>query len=478
MKNIKYILFSITLLLIFNNRVSAASGSLSVSAGQIYVGDSFTTTVSLSGVATWNVHVNATGPVKGGCSINDADSSGTNTSKQYSVKCTSTGTGTITVTLTGGIGGQNDDVETRISGSKSISVIARPSGGGVTPSRTTPTTPKRTEPTKSSNTKLEEFGVKGYSISPEFSNDNNNYSLTVPFDTTNISIYTSRTSDKQKVSGNGDKEVKTGDNKFEVVVTAEDGTKRTINLNVNVDTKPITIKLDGKDYTVIKKKEELPNLDIPHEDMPLTIQEQDVSAYRIDKIGYILIGLKNNEGKVQLYKFDSYKNNEKEPTYELFNYLKIKDMNLVILEFPTKKIPDGYKKYTEKIGDIEYTVYKLDKDSKYGLIYATNAETGKTNIYKYEKSENTIQIYEKLTKKANVDKTEKYKKLILIMGTAIIILVLLTTIGFTKKPKDKKQEKSKSENSLTKKDIKKIEKTTKKDEKKNKKKQKKGEPEF
>lgn len=477
MKRIKYIAFSIIALLAFNNKVFAGA-YISTDKSQVTPESTFTVTAGVSGVASWNVHVSASGPVSG-CTINAADAteSATNGSKSYSVTCKATGTGTITLRLSGDTTTESG-ANSAISGTRTVSVIARPSGGGVTPSRTTPTTPKRTEPTKSSNTKLEEFGVKGYSISPEFSNDNNNYSLTVPFDTTNITIYTSRTSDKQKVSGNGDKEVKTGDNKFEVVVTAEDGTKRTINLNVNVDTKPITIKLDGKDYTVIKKKEELPNLDILHEDMPLTIQEQDVSAYRIDKIGYILIGLKNNEGKVQLYKFDSYKNNEKEPTYELFNYLKIKDMNLVILEFPTKKIPSGYKKYTEKIGDTEYTVYKLDKDSKYGLIYATNAETGKTNIYKYEKSENTIQIYEKLTKKATVDKTEKYKKLILIMGATIIILVLLTTIGFTKKPKDKKQEKSKSENSLTKKDIKKIEKTTKKDEKKNKKKQKKGEPEF
>lgn len=462
----KKLIFCLAFLL-FMPVVKAGSYSISASSTSISVGQSVTVYVKVDGAAgKFSASSNNSGVLQ----FNDNSPSVwiDNGSSSFKFIAKNAGSATITISPQDVAGYDGNE----ITGSKSITISVK------SPSRTTPTTPKRTEPTKSSNTKLEEFGVKGYSISPEFSNDNNNYSLTVPFDTTNITIYTSRTSDKQKVSGNGDKEVKTGDNKFEVVVTAEDGTKRTINLNVNVDTKPITIKLDGKDYTVIKKKEELPNLDIPHEDMPLTIQEQDVSAYRIDKIGYILIGLKNNEGKVQLYKFDSYKNNEKEPTYELFNYLKIKDMDLVILEFPTKKIPDGYKKYTEKIGDTEYTVYKLDKDSKYGLIYATNAETGKTNIYKYEKSENTIQIYEKLTKKATVDKTEKYKKLILIMGAAIIILVLLTTIGFTKKPKDKKQEKSKSENSLTKKDIKKIEKTTKKDEKKNKKKQKKGEPEF
>ena len=472
MKKIKYIIFSMLTLFTFNNKVLAGA-SVYASKSQVTVGSTFSVTASVSGAAAWNVHVSASGPVSG-CTINAADAteSATNGSKSYSASCKATGTGTITLKLSGDTTTEAG-ANSAISGTATVTVVANSSGGGGgTP---TPTTPKKVEPTKSSNTKLEEFGVKDYKISPEFSNGVNDYSLTVPYDTTKISIYTSRTSDKQKVTGNGEKEVKTGDNKFEVIVTAEDGTRRKINLNVIVDSKPIVIKLDGKDYTVIKKKEELPNLDIPHEDMPLTIQEQDVSAYRIDKIGYILIGLKNNEGKVQLYKFDSYKNNEKEPTYELFNYLKIKDMNLVILEFPTKKIPDGYKKYTEKIGDTEYTVYKLDKDSKYGLIYATNAETGKTNIYKYEKSENTIQIYEKTVKK-KVNDNDKYKKLIIILGGVILFLLLLTTIGFTRKPKDKKSKKN--DDSLTKKDIKKIEKTTKKEEKKNKKKQKKGEPDF
>ena len=481
MKKIKYIAFSVITLFAFSNKVLAA-GSVSVNKSQVTVGDSFTVTASISGAATWDVHVSASGPVSG-CSIQQAgytqDLSAT--SKSWSATCTATGTGTVTVSLSGTT--TNDAGATSgISGSRSVTVVAKSSGsGGKTNTNTNNYQPKKTEPTKSSNTKLEEFGVKGYKVNPEFSNGTNSYSLTVPYDTTKITIYASRSSNKQTVTGTGDKEVKTGENKFDIVVTAEDGTKKTISLNIVVDQKPIKVDVDGKEYTVIKKKEELPKLDIEHEDKELNMEEQNVPAYRISNIGYTLIGLQDSEGNKYLYKFKAYKADEKPAEYTLFRYIKAGDIYLIPLDFPKSKIPDNYKEYKEKIGDTEYTVYKLEENSKYSLLYGTNINTNKDNIYKYESSENTLQLYEKNVKKVN---NEKYKKLIMILGGVVVFLLLLTTIGFTRKPKDKtfkekfSKEINEEEDLLSKRDIKKIEKETKKQEKKQKKKQKKGEPEL
>ena len=88
---------------------------------------------------------------------------------------------------------------------------------------------------------------------------------------------------------------------------------------------------------------------------------------------------------------------------------------------------------------ITNTVYKLSKDSKYSLIYGINVETGKENVYKYDKNENTLQIFEREEQKLLEEELEKYKKLIMILGGVILVLILLVTIGFTRKPKQKKE---------------------------------------
>lgn len=65
MKRISFLFTAIITLFAFYTTVWAASGSLSVSSDSVCVGDSFTTTVSISNAASWNVHVASTGPVSG-----------------------------------------------------------------------------------------------------------------------------------------------------------------------------------------------------------------------------------------------------------------------------------------------------------------------------------------------------------------------------------------------------------------------------
>ena len=481
MKN-KYLIFTLILFTAFVSKVSAG-GSISTNASSVYSGDSFTITASINGSATWNVNVGSSGPVSG-CTIRQAGYTDdlSETSKTWSATCNTNGTGTVTITLSGTIT-NGDGVTTPISGSRTVQVVDRPASNNNSNNNNSNNNNKQNttvkKETKSNNTKLEEFGVKDYKISPDFSNDKNDYTLTVPYDVNKIEIYATRSSDKQKVTGTGEKELKEGENKFEVVVTAEDGTRRTINLTVNVDSKPIVVKVDGNDYTVIKKKEELTKLDIEHEDMTLTIEEQEIPAYRIDKIGYVLVGLKDSEGNINLYKFDSFKNDEKEPEYHLFKYLKSTGILFIRLDFPKNKIPKNYKKYTETINDEKVEVYKLSKNSKYSLIYGLNVETGKENIYRYNSEENTLQLYEREEVKKIEEKVVRREKLIMILGGIIFILIILTTIGFTRHPKNKAddfftEEKEEDTEKLTKKDIKRMNKENKKIEKENKKKLKKG----
>ncbi|MBP3461033.1 MAG: cadherin-like beta sandwich domain-containing protein [Bacilli bacterium] len=471
MKKIKYLTLIFVSTFLFNTGVKAAS-SLYTSSSTVYNGSTFKVGVKLSGVASWEIHVSASGPVSG-CSINQADATenAMNGSKTYTAECKTTGTGTIKINLNGNTTDQNGNT-VNISGSKSVNVISKP-----TSSNTSNNSSTSKKETKSSNNNLKSLEIEGYKLSPEFDKNKTDYTLTVPNDVNKIKILAYKEDDKASLSGDdGEKEVKEGENKFSVVVKAENGSEKKYNITITVDSKPIIVKIQNEEYTLIKKKDELPELELKHEDLTLNIEDQEVPAYRIDNISYVLVGLKDKEGNVNLYKFDSFKDNEKPTEYKLFKSFSFDSKMINIIDFPKNKIPSNYKKYSIKINDQDVIVYKLNKNSKYSLIYGINLITGKENIYRYDSDENTIQIYEREEEKILEEKISQYEKLILILGVVIVILILLVTIGFTRKVKNK--ETNEIDNELTKKEIKKIEKDTKKQNKKNKKKLEKGEPEM
>ena len=88
-----------------------ASSVLNVNKSEIKVGDTFNVKVSLNDVASWNVHVNATGPVSE-CIINEANTTddAKNTSVTFNTTCKATGEGNIVVKLTGDV--SNEEVIT------------------------------------------------------------------------------------------------------------------------------------------------------------------------------------------------------------------------------------------------------------------------------------------------------------------------------------------------------------------------------
>ena len=88
MKKLKLLLLSLISIFVFKINVYAASGSLSVSSGSVYVGDNFTVTANVNSAASWNIHVSSSGPVSG-CSIVQADATADalDTNKTFTANC-------------------------------------------------------------------------------------------------------------------------------------------------------------------------------------------------------------------------------------------------------------------------------------------------------------------------------------------------------------------------------------------------------
>ncbi len=121
-KNKKTFLIILITMFIFNTKVFAISGNMSVNTTNTHVGNSFTITVNISSVAAWNIHVNATGPVND-CIINEVNytDNALNTNKTFSTECVATGEGTITIVLSGDATSETDET-IEFSDTKTINV--------------------------------------------------------------------------------------------------------------------------------------------------------------------------------------------------------------------------------------------------------------------------------------------------------------------------------------------------------------------
>ena len=96
----------------------------------------------------------------------------------------------------------------------------------------TTTAPEEEEPEQSNNKDLKSLTVEGYMLTPEFSNDVTDYSLTINDDVDSIEITAEPVDENAEVEIIGNSNLLIGDNTIQVKVTAEDGTIRTYRINV------------------------------------------------------------------------------------------------------------------------------------------------------------------------------------------------------------------------------------------------------
>lgn len=381
---------------------AAGSASLTVSRTTIENGTSVTAYINLSNVAAWNVSINSSGATSG-CSQKFVGDSGTgkNINRTFSVTCRATSIGIINFAISGDIT-SSDLTNTSVSGSRSVTVT-----------RPVPVAPKST------NNYLKSLSVEGASLTPKFNKTTLEYSVELEPKTEKIKISAQVEDSKASLKGTGTITVSEGDNKINVVVTAENGNQRTYVINARVkELEPIEVTIDGKKYTVVRKKEEL-TMPLTYIERTSTINDEEVPSFYSEFTKFTLVGLKDSEGKIGLYIYD-----EKDNTYELYNELDFNKLALYIKE-PGKgiHIPSGYNKTKITIKDNEITAYKFNSKSKYSLIYGMNIETGEEHLYMYDSEENTIQRY-------NGEEVNELNKKINDYTVIITTLALFSFISF------------------------------------------------
>lgn len=161
--------------------------------------------------------------------------------------------GSTTVTFDNGELADTGDILNATFGTKTITIgeATTPDPGPVDPDPgPTPgpvIDPEPTPATKSNDATLSDLGVSGYSLSPAFDSSKTSYTLTVPKDATSITVTGTTNDTNATVSGVGSKTLSDGENTIAVVVTAEDGTKKTYTIKVTKEadtTEPEPAKSD------------------------------------------------------------------------------------------------------------------------------------------------------------------------------------------------------------------------------------------
>ena len=297
-KRINILLASIfTLLLLFTNivKVNAASANIQVTSGtnRVVVGNTFIVNVKVSssnvlGVWEWTISYD-TKKLKlmsGPSTVKDyGDSKIKSKTYTYKFKAIATGNTSVTVKSAAVYDYGTEKTMSLSKGTKSVKIITR----------------AQLEATYSKNNNLKSLSIDGLKLTPEFNKNTTEYKVEATSNTERVNVNASKEDSKASISGTGTHDVTEGENKIKVTVTAENGSTKTYTIIVNVsDPNPINVKINDKDYTVVKRESKL---EAPknYEKTEVTINDQKVPGFINKTNNFTLVGLKDIDGNIKLY---------------------------------------------------------------------------------------------------------------------------------------------------------------------------------
>ena len=434
MKKLKILILGFICLLFMPGMVDAASGAISVSGtSSAVVGNRVTLTVTLSSgtsIGSWQMDLNydrsylqlvSSTAEAGGTSMVNSSASGVR-SKSYTFVFKTLKTGNTRVSVSSYLAYAYSDLSqiSLTSSSKSIRIM----------------TQEELEASYSKDNNLKSLSVtvgeESYAIDPEFNADVLEYNVTVPTGTTMVNVNATKNDSTAIVDGDGEIEVTEGLNTIPIVVTAQNGDEKTYTLIVNVeDQNPINVVIDGKNYTVVKSAT---LLSAPSAFSETTVQIDgfDIPAFVNDAIGYTLVGLKDEDGNVALYRY-------LDGEYSLYNEFNSKSYILVPVSFDKEL---DYIKTTALINGVSMDVYKYSEDSNLVIINAINLETGKEDLYLYDPDSGAAIVFDESFIQDTNQTIEYYTYIIIAFGGALLLMliVIFVLLHSTKKKQKKIKE--------------------------------------
>ena len=428
MKNITKICFLLVIFFIGIINVNATGNyTISLSSTSVTKGKSVTLYIKANNCA-------------GRFDISSSDSTVASISETYSFIDNATNTITIsglnsgTATITVKASDVTDYDGNTVSGTKTLTLKVNNSTSSNNSSCSQQNN-NNSQTEKSNDATLKSLSIDDANISPEFKSDILEYNVEVESGVEKLKINATPNNNKATVSGAGEVTVKEGLNKISISVTAEDGSRKTYTINITVKEKePIIVKINGKNYTIIRKEEGLPEVDL-FEKTKVKIGEEEVAAYYNSDLKIYLVGLRDDKNNIGMYIYDTDKN-----TYTRYNWITVGGVTLYLKDAPKKL--ENFTKYKETINNISIDLYKLNNNEKIGLIYGTNVKTGNTGWYIYDKDDETLARYYNKEVDIYKNKISNYKNYLMIFMVLVSVIILVLISLITNKKIKKKKTKS------------------------------------
>lgn len=431
-KYIKLFSLSLTLFLsifLLNTSIKAASATISVkSNNSVVVGNTVKVTVTLSSsssLGSWDfsigydtslLRMTSSTAESGQRSVGYVSGSG-QTSKTYTFNFKALKSGTAKVYVNNAEVYAFDESLMSVSkGSKSISIK----------------TQAEIEASYSKNNYLKSLSVYGYELSPTFDKETLEYTVELDSTVESIKVNASVEDSTASLIGGGEISVVEGSNTIELVVTAQNGNTRTYKITANVkEINPINVEVNNKKYTVVKRKSALSAPD-NFTETTVVINNEEIPAFYNEITDYTVVGLKDEEGIVELFIYDL--DSGKYTKYQELNF----NSNKIFL-LDAVDVPKGLKETTITINEKEVKAYKFDDNSVYYIVYGINLNTGNKDFYMYDSEEYTIQRYDttmidKLTKEK-----DRYLSIVLVLSCVCFLSMLFLLIEVNKYNKIKNE---------------------------------------
>ena len=287
----------------------------------------------------------------------------------------------------------------------------------------------------SANNNLSALSVEEFELSPIFDKSTLEYSVTTLPTTALIKIDATAADKKAKISGAGEREVIEGENKLDVVVTAENGATKTYTINVIVPEKdPIAVKVGDKTYSILRKLPE----DIPLNFKPstVTIENEEINALYSEALKLTLVYARDENNNPNFYTFIN------DQLQDLFIYFKSDTVDLFITK--TDKIISDLKAVKGNINGQEVDVFQLVKNSEFYIVYATDMLTNEAAFYSYDRENKTFQRFDETSYNYLLNNAKEYLYISYALGGAIVILTCITLLMWRSKRKISKIKLNKS----------------------------------
>lgn len=294
----------------------------------------------------------------------------------------------------------NDDPVSFSTKELIINVVAKSSGGNTssgntgssgnnTSSGNTGTTQKPAVDTRSKDNNLSSLTISEGTLDPKFESSKTKYNVDLPGTSKEVTISAKAKDAKAKVSGIGKKSLKVGENSFKVVCTAENGSQKTYTVVFHVDEAPLVYtKLGEKNLGVVRV---LDDVKAPKDFKETTIKldGQDIIGYKNDQLNMTVAYLVDESGNKDFYIIE----NEK----IISPFIKITISSREYYVVNASKVLNEVSQLKQskiKIGDVELDGWSYDDEihKNYSIVYLMNSD-GKANLYSYEATEGTLQLY-------------------------------------------------------------------------------------